>query len=64
VLPPLTPAATEADRVERWRLLQLLEAGYPLELADRLALATYVDLHRAVALVRQTSPELAAAILL
>ena len=59
------PADTEHARVVAWRLSTLLDAGYPLELAERLAAHTStVDLHRAVRLVKQgASPELAAAIL-
>jgi hypothetical protein len=42
----------------------LIEAGYPLHLAERLA-ATEVDLHRAVELLRQgCEPTTAAEILL
>ena len=44
--------ADEQGKVESWRLHVLIEAGYPLHLAERLA-ATEVDLHRAVALLRQ-----------
>ena len=53
-------------KVERWRLEVLLEAGYPLELAEQLAAAAEVDLHRAVELVTvaHCSPETAAGILL
>ena len=41
----------EPARVESWRLPVLLEAGYPVHLAERLA-ASEVDLHDAVALVK------------
>lgn len=41
---------TELERVTGWRLLQLLEAGYGQDEAERLA-ASGVDLHRAVGLV-------------
>jgi hypothetical protein len=43
---------TERDRVAGWRLHVLIEAGYPVHLAERLA-HSEVDLHRAVELVRQ-----------
>lgn len=56
--------ADEQGKVESWRLHVLIEAGYPLHLAERLA-ATEVDLHRAVALLRQgCEPTTAAEILL
>ena len=41
----------ERAKVESWRLHVLIEAGYPLPLAERLA-ASSADLHRAVDLVR------------
>jgi hypothetical protein len=40
----------EAGKVESWRLHVLLEAGYPVPLAERLA-ASEVDLHDAVELI-------------
>ena len=43
---------TEFDRVAGWRLHVLIEAGYPVHLAERLA-HSEADLHRAVELVRQ-----------
>jgi len=56
--------ADDQSKVESWRLHVLIEAGYPLHLAERLA-ATEVDLHRAVALLRQgCEPATAAEILL
>jgi hypothetical protein len=42
----------DRERVESWRLHVLIEAGYPVHLAERLAHSD-ADLHRAVALVRQ-----------
>ena len=55
---------TERSKVESWRLHVLIEAGYPLELAERVA-ASEADLHHAVELVEKgCSPETAAAILL
>lgn len=54
----------ERSKVESWRLHILIEAGYPLGLAERLA-ASEADLHRAVELVYQgCTPETAAEILL
>ena len=43
---------SERSKVESWRLHVLIEAGYPLPLAERLA-ASEADLHRAVELVAQ-----------
>jgi hypothetical protein len=42
---------TERDKVESWRLHVLVEAGYPLSLAEKLA-HSEADLHHAVELVR------------
>lgn len=44
------PDTSERSKVESWRLHVLIEAGYPLSLAERLA-ASEADLHRAVELV-------------
>jgi hypothetical protein len=41
---------SERDKVESWRLHVLIEAGYPLPLAERVAQSD-ADLHRAVELV-------------
>ena len=55
---------TERDKVAGWRLHVLMEAGYPLSLAERLA-HSEADLHSAVELVRQgCEPKTAAEILL
>jgi hypothetical protein len=55
---------SDRAKVESWRLHVLMEAGYPLHLAERLA-GSEVDLHRAVELVRAgCTPETAAEILL
>lgn len=43
--------ASERLKVESWRLHVLVEAGYPLPLAERLAVSE-ADLHRAVELVQ------------
>ena len=61
----LTPdAQTERAKVESWRLHVLIEAGYPLPLAERLA-ASEADLHIAADLVAAgCTPETAAEILL
>jgi hypothetical protein len=54
----------ERAKVESWRLHVLIEAGYPLHLAERLA-ASEADLHHAVELVlRGCAAETAAEILL
>jgi len=41
---------SERSKVESWRLHVLIEAGYPLTLAERLAVSE-ADLHLAVELV-------------
>ena len=55
----------ERSKVESWRLHVLIEAGYPLTLAERLA-TSEADLHLAVELVRSRgcAHETAAEILL
>ena len=54
----------ERSKVESWRLHVLMEAGYPLPLAEKLA-GSEADLHRAVELVAiGCTPETAAEILL
>lgn len=40
----------ERAKVQSWRLYVLIEAGYPLPLAEKLA-GSEADLHRAVELV-------------
>ncbi|MFN2627223.1 MAG: hypothetical protein ABR569_01145 [Gaiellaceae bacterium] len=42
---------SERSKVESWRLHVLIEAGYPLPLAERLA-ASEADLHLAVKIVQ------------
>lgn len=61
----IEPEFDERERVESWRLHVLIEAGYPLPIAERLA-GSEADLHEAVDLVarRGCSPDLAASILL
>ena len=55
---------SERDKVAGWRLHVLMEAGYPLPLAERLA-QSEADLHSAVELIRQgCEPKTAAEILL
>jgi hypothetical protein len=55
---------TERSKVESWRLHILVEAGYPLPLAERIA-SSDADLHRAVDLVRRgCRPETATEILI
>lgn len=54
----------ERVKVESWRLHVLVEAGYPVPLAERVAHSS-VDLHQAVALVQSgCAPELATEILI
>jgi hypothetical protein len=55
---------TERSKVESWRLHVLIQAGYPLPLAEKLA-GSEADLHRAVELVDHgCAHEIAASILL
>ena len=54
----------DREKVASWRLHVLIEAGYPLPLAERLA-HSEADLHTAVDLVRKgCEPKTAAEILL
>jgi hypothetical protein len=54
----------EQAKVESWRLHVLMEAGFPLPLAEKIAHSP-ADLHHAVDLLRQgCSPETAAEILI
>ncbi|HEX2428377.1 MAG TPA: hypothetical protein VHI53_10625 [Gaiellaceae bacterium] len=46
------PWYDEPAKVESWRLHILLEAGYPVHLAERIA-PSEVDLHDAVELLRR-----------
>jgi hypothetical protein len=60
----IEPDGGEQSKVEGWRLHVLIEAGYPLSLAEKLA-GSEADLHRAVELVGQgCAPETAVEILL
>jgi hypothetical protein len=60
----LEPETSERSKVESWRLHVLIEAGYPLPVAERLA-ASEADLHVAVELVDNgCAPGTAAEILL
>jgi hypothetical protein len=55
---------TEQAKVESWRLHVLIEAGFPMTLAERLA-ASDADLHTCVDLLRQgCAPATVAEILL
>lgn len=56
---------TELERVDDWRLKQLLDAGFPLVVASAIAVRPDIDLHQAIELVdRGCQPETAARILL
>jgi hypothetical protein len=60
----LEPVADERSKVESWRLHVLIEAGYPLPLAERVAVSE-ADLHVACEMVESgCAPETAAEILL
>ena len=55
---------SERSKVESWRLHVLIEAGYPLSLAERLAVSE-ADLHTACEMIgRGCAHETAAEILL
>jgi hypothetical protein len=47
---------TEAERVEHWRAEELVRAGYDPSDAIALAARHDIDLHLAVALIRQGCP--------
>lgn len=60
----LEPLIDERSKVESWRLHILIEAGYPLSLAERLAVSE-ADLHTACEMIGQgCAHETAAEILL
>ena len=60
----LEPLFDERSKVESWRLHILIEAGYPLPLAERLAVSE-ADLHVACEMhSRGCTPETATEILL
>ena len=60
----LEPDIDERSKVESWRLHVLIEAGYPLPIAERLAVSE-ADLHVAVDILdRGCAHETAAEILL
>ena len=62
--PILEPLFDERSKVESWRLHILIESGYPLSLAERLAVSE-ADLHLACEMLgRGCQPETAAEILL
>ncbi|HEX5175288.1 MAG TPA: hypothetical protein VFV91_14210 [Gaiellaceae bacterium] len=48
----LEPLTDERSKVESWRLHVLIEAGYPLSIAERLAVSE-ADLHLACELLGQ-----------
>lgn len=60
-----TELETEATRVYKWRLYQLVTAGYPEPYAETIASDTSIDLHEALRLVttRGCDPETAFMIL-
>jgi hypothetical protein len=61
----LLDRGSERAKVESWRLHVLMEAGYPLPLAEKIAAALDTDLHEAVELVSNgCDPRVAAEILL
>ncbi|HEY7178571.1 MAG TPA: hypothetical protein VH305_05300 [Gaiella sp.] len=48
--------SSELDRVQRWRVEELLRAGYALSDALEIAVHTEVDLHWAASLVERGCP--------
>ena len=56
----IEPNGSDQTKVESWRLHVLIEAGFPLPLAERLAVSE-ADLHTCVDLVRQGCTPLTAA---
>lgn len=44
---------TEQEGVEHWRYDELVRAGYDVEAAEAIAVCADVDLHDAVALIRE-----------
>jgi len=63
VLHVIEPREGTAAEVEAWRLHVLLQAGYPLKVAERIAQAD-ADLHVAVDILhRGCAPHMAARIL-
>jgi len=56
----LEPETSERSKVESWRLHVLIEAGYPLHVAERLAVSE-ADLHVAVELVKSGCAHVVAA---
>jgi hypothetical protein len=58
------PRMSEREKVEFWRLGELIRCGYPVPVAEKLACSD-ADLHRAIELVKVgCEPALAAKILL
>lgn len=55
------PLVTEAQKVSGWRLGCLVEAGYPVGVAERIAARMDVDLHLAVELLENGCPPATAA---
>jgi hypothetical protein len=59
----IAPPRAASAEVEAWRLHVLLQAGYPLKVAERIA-GSDADLHRAVQMLdRGCAPHMAARIL-
>jgi hypothetical protein len=61
--PMPTPRELNGLTVESYRLHILLESGYDLEVAERLAKDSNIDLHKAEQLAKEAGPELAGEIL-
>ena len=56
---------SEIERVERWRVEELMRAGYDPLTAGQIALRSDIDLHEAIGLLAQGCPvDLAVRILL
>jgi len=60
-----TTIETELERVERWRMEELIRVGFDPDVAAVMAMEPGIDLHAAVGLIdRGCPPDLAARILL
>ena len=51
-----SPRETEDERILRWRLDELVRAGYPTAAAELVAPRHDIDLHAAASLVRRGCP--------
>lgn len=59
-----SPPEESFDTIFGWRMKQLVFAGAPFDLAEKLANEAGIDLHRAVNLIKDAGPSLTEEILL